>query len=67
LEVIKLLILPVPADAKPIKVLSFVQSYLVPPITDPTKLIGSVFVLEHKTWEATLSIPGVGFTKMLNV
>ena len=47
--VIKLLILPVPADAKPIKVLSFVQSYLVPPITDPTKLIGSVFVLEHKT------------------
>ena len=46
--VIKLLILPIPEDAKPIKVLSFVHSYLVPPITDPTKLMGCVFVLEHK-------------------
>ena len=58
--------LPVPIEAKPMNTLSFVQSYLVPPTTDPTKLIGCVLVLAHKFCELTTSIIGVGFTSIVN-
>ena len=60
------MILPIPVDAKPMNTLSFVQSYRVPPITEPTKLIGCVLVLAHKFCELTPSIIGVGFITIEN-
>jgi hypothetical protein len=57
---------PVPEEVKPIKGLSLDQSYRVPSITEPIKLIGSALVLAQSICEAMLSIPGVGLTKILN-
>jgi hypothetical protein len=58
-------ILPIPLDARPIDVLSFVQLYVAPLIA-PLKLIAAVDAPLHNTCPETSSTVGVGLTLIVN-
>ena len=62
----KLAILPVPAAARPIVVLLFVQLNTVPAAV-PVNVTGAVGDPLHNTWLAGWATVGVGFTVIVNV
>ena len=66
LVVVKLGMFPLPVAAKPIEVLSFVQSKVVP-ATLPEKGIGPLAAPLHLTRLVIVFTVGVGFTVMVNV
>lgn len=66
LVAVKLAILPVPAAARPMVVLLFVQLYTVPG-TLPVKLTAAVAAPLHNTCDDTAFTVGTGFTVMVNV
>ena len=63
---VKLPILPVPAAARPMLVLLFVQLYTVP-VVAPVKITAVVGVLLHTVWFAGWFTVGIGFTVIVNV
>ncbi len=63
---VKLDISPVPLDANPILVSSFVQLYVVP-VTSPVKVTAVVDASLHKVSSLGASTVGVGFTVMVKV
>ena len=64
----KLAILPMPAEPRPMLVLLLVQLYVVvPPVLAVLKLIAAVGALLHTVWFAGVFITAVGFTVIVNV
>ena len=64
----KLVISPVPLDAKPILGVSFTQLYVVvPEVLEVVKLISSESSPLHKIWSSIISVSGIGFTVIVNV
>lgn len=66
LMAVKLGILPVPAAAKPMLGVLFVQLYIVP-ATVPVNVIAAVLAPVHNVWLATAPTLAVGFTVIVNV
>ena len=66
LVAVKLAILPVPAAAKPIAVLLFVQLYTVP-ATVPVKFTGAILAPLQTNWSAGWLTLALGFTVTVNV